>query len=44
MDNLADEGETVDYTMIITNTGNVRMGDIEVKKCRGRSLAQHAGV
>ena len=31
MDNLADAGEIVNYTVTITNTGNVRMGDIEVR-------------
>jgi len=31
MDNLADVGETVNYDMIITNTGNVRMSNIEVR-------------
>lgn len=31
MDNLADEGEIVMYTIDITNKGNVRMGDIQVR-------------
>lgn len=43
MDNLADEGETVDYTIIITNTGNVRMNGIEVRESRKCRLAPHAG-
>lgn len=30
-DNLADEGEIVTYNMYITNKGNVRMSDIQVR-------------
>lgn len=31
LDNLADEGEIVTYNMNITNKGNVRMSDIQVR-------------
>lgn len=31
MDNLANEGSIVTYNMVITNKGNVRMSDTQVK-------------
>lgn len=31
-DNLADAGETITYSITVTNTGNVRMSDIEVSE------------
>ncbi|CAM9329509.1 unnamed protein product, partial [Sphacelaria rigidula] len=29
-DNLADVGETIEYELVVTNTGNVRVGDLQV--------------
>lgn len=38
-DNLADAGDTITYSMYITNKGNVRMSDIQVRD-GGYSLAK----